>query len=350
MPKIVNNAALGWVSARHLQHALARAEAAGLRLDELLAEGGLSKAALAETDALVPIQALENMLAAVSARYPDPLLGLHLAGDIQPATYGAIGHIAQACPTLADAIEVVPRYNGLLSNIGKTTLVPLPGAMLVRWDCLAGSEILRRQLTEYVLGSFAVLLRTLLPEQRQLLQAVHFVHARPAKAERVREYFEFFRCPVYFEQPNAGVVIGADAMKMRLHHGDVVLKDLLERHAQNLLKQRQQKASLSEEVRQLVAAMIGRGLPSRDAVAMQLGLSGRSLHRKLEELGSSFREILDAVRLDLAQARLRGEGESLSSISEQLGFRSRQAFLRWYKQATGRTPGEYRREATDTQA
>jgi AraC-like DNA-binding protein len=240
---------------------------------------------------------------------------------------------------------VVPRYNGLLSNIGKTSLVHLPGAVQVRWDCMAGSEGLRRQISEYVLGSFAVLLRMLLPEHRELLQSVHFVHARPVKAELVREYFEFFRCPVYFEQPSAGVVVSAAAMKMRLHHGDVVLKDLLERHAQDLLRQRQQKASLAEEVRQLVTAMIGQGLPSRDAVAIQLGLSGRSLHRKLEELGSSFREILDAVRLELAQARLRSEGESLGSIAGQLGFRSRQAFLRWYKQATGRTPGEYRREA-----
>ncbi|MDR3418609.1 MAG: AraC family transcriptional regulator [Nevskia sp.] len=343
MPKIVNNPVLGWVAARHLQHAAAHAGALGVRVEELLAEGGLEQASLADADGRIPLQALEDMLEATTARYADPLLGLHLASDIQPATYGVIGHLAQACTTLSDTLEVVTRYNGLLSNIGKTSLVHGPGSVQVRWDCLAGSAALRRQLTEYVLGSFAVMVRILLPEQRELMQAVHFAHARPAKAELARQYFEHFRCPVYFDKPAACFFVGADAAKIRLHHGDVVLKEVLERHAQNLLRQRQRESSLAEAVRQLVAAMMVDGAPTREMVSMQLGLSGRSLHRKLEELGSSYREILDGVRLEIAQAQLQHEGEPLGRIAERLGFRSRQALLRWYKHSTGMTPGEHRR-------
>jgi AraC-like DNA-binding protein len=85
-------------------------------------------------------------------------------------------------------------------------------------------------------------------------------------------------------------------------------------------------------------------VPTKDMVAQQLGLSARSLHRKLEEQGTGYREILDEVRLAIAQQRLRDPAESVSSIAAYLGFHSHQAFLRWYKQNTGRTPGEHRRQ------
>lgn len=343
MPKLVNNPAQGWVSTRHLQHVMARAEAVGFHIDELLAEGGLDKGRLADADGLVPLQALENMLAAVSGRYADPLIGLHLASDIQPATYGAIGYLMQACTTLSDALEVVTRYNGLLSNIGRTSLQHNPGTVQLSWECLAGSAALRRQFSEYVFGSFAVLVRLLLPEHSDLLQSVHFAHPRPSRPELVREYYDYFRCPVYFDKPVAAAFLPAAALKTRLHHGDAFLKEVLERHAQSLLRQRQQMATLTDEVRHLVAAMVIDSVPTKEMVAMQLGLSGRSLHRKLQQLGTGYREILDQVRLEMAQSRLLQDDGSANRVAEDLGFHSRQAFLRWYKQSTGRTPGEYRR-------
>ncbi|MBV8063475.1 MAG: AraC family transcriptional regulator [Nevskia sp.] len=350
MPKLVNHPALGWVSARHLQHVVARAEAAGVSMDELLAEGGLDKSRLADADAHIPLGALEAMLGAVASRYADPLLGLHLAGDVQPATFGAIGYIMQACTTLADALQVVTRYNGLLSNIGRSTLLHQPGAVHMRWDCLAGSAEFRRQTTEYVFGSFIGLVRLLLPEQSGLLQAVHFVHPRPSGAEAASEYFRYFKCPVYFERPASALVLPLAVVQARLHHGDAFLKEVLDRHAQNLLRQGREQASLTEEVRHLVGAMIIDGVPTKDMVAAQLGLSGRSLHRRLEELGTGYREILDQVRLQTAQARLRDSGESVGRIAEHLGFRSPQAFQRWYKHSTGRTPGEHRKELADRSA
>ncbi|PTU28249.1 AraC family transcriptional regulator [Stenotrophobium rhamnosiphilum] len=346
MQKLVNNPSLGWVSTRHLQHLVARAESVGVAMDEFLAEGGLNKTQLADSNGLIPIAAIEAMLAAYTRKYTDPLLGLSLASDIQPATFGVLGYISQACTTLADVLDVVTRYNGLLSNIGKTSVAHEPGAVQVNWACLTGSDVLKRQITEYVIGSFSVLLRTLLPEQADLLKAIHFEHSRPANSDTARKYFAFFKCPVYFDKPTSCIVTPSSMLKTKLHHSDSFLKDLLDQHAQNLLKQREQVFSLPDEVKQLVSAMIIDGVPTKDTVAMQLGLSGRSLHRKLEELGTGYREILDEVRLEIALSKLKEDAESGSKIAEYLGFSSHQAFWRWYKQMTGKTPAEHRKEMT----
>lgn len=343
MSTTVKNSAIAWVSVRHLQHIMARGEAAGVAMNEILAAAGLSQASLADADGLIPMTAIESMLSALSRRHEDPLIGLHLASDIQPATFGAIGYICQACNTFGDVLDVVTRYNGLLSNIGTTSIVFLPGTVELCWQCSTGSAEFRRQATEYVLGAFAVLARLLLPEEKKLLQAVNFTHARPGDTERMREYFSFFLCPVYFGKTRASVSLPASALNAKMHHGDAFMKDLLERHALELLRLRTQPSSLPDNVRHLLEATIIDGAPGKEVIAQQLGISTRSLHRKLQESGSSYQHILDEVRLEMACARLNESADSINAIAELLRFSSHQSFLRWFKQQTGATPGEYRK-------
>ena len=333
----------GWISVRHLQHMIGRGEAAGLRFDDLLGEAGLSREQLVDGEGRISLAVIEAILSAISERYPDPLIGLHAARDIQPAAFGPLGHILQACTTVQDALEAAVRFRGLLSNIGHSSLQRLPGELRVGWECLVGGPALRRQATEYVFGIVAALVRLLLPG-RPLLQSVHFTHARAEAPEAAREYFEHFQCPVYFDRPESCLVFPDHVLQMRLPHGDALMKDLLERHARNLLAEREQPRALPDEVRHLIQAMIIEGVPMRDRVAEQLGMSGRSLHRKLIEAGSGYRELLDEVRLDLARQRLRDSGDSVTVIADFLGFNSHQAFLRWFKQASGgQTPGQYRK-------
>lgn len=333
----------GWISVRHLQHMIGRGEAAGLRFDDLLGEAGLSREQLVDGEGRVPLVVIETVLSAISERYPDPLIGLHAAHDFQPAAFGPLGHILQACTTFSDALEMAVRYRGLLSNIGHSSLQRLPGEVRIGWDCVVGGPALRRQATEYVFGIVTAMSRLLLPG-KPLLQSVHFMHSRAEAPEAAREYFAHFNCPVYFDRPESCLVFPVSAMQLRLPHGDALMKDLLERHARTLLAEREQPRSLTDEVRHLIQAMIIEGVPMRDRVAEQLGMSGRSLHRKLIEAGSGYRELLDDVRLALAQQRLRDSGDSVTVIADFLGFNSHQAFLRWFKQTSGgQTPGQFRK-------
>src|SRR3546814_5870193 len=85
---------------------------------------------------------------------------------------------------------------------------------------------------------------------------------------------------------------------------DLFMKDVLDRHARDIIRRHERSSSLPDEVRHLIGAMIIEGVPTKEAVAMQLGTSARSLHRNLQELGTGYREILDGVRLSMARERL----------------------------------------------
>lgn len=332
-----------WISARHLQHLIVRGDAAGLPMDVLLAEAGLVRPDPALVDATVPVAAMEALLAAL-ARGAEPPSGLQLAADLQPQVLGALGHLLQSCATFADMVETVIRFNGLLSNIGTTSLRFGPGSAEIGWTCSAGGPAFQRHATDYVLGAFAVIARLLLPEQKSLIQAVHLAHAAPARARDAAAYAAFFQAPVYFGRPASALVVPLNALRLRLPHGDALVKELLERHTLSLLRQRAQAPALTDQVQQLMAAMLPESAPDKAALAAQLGMSERSLHRRLQEQGTSYRALLDAVRHEQACRRLRESDEPLAAIAHQLGFSTHQSFLRWFKESTGTTPGEYRRQ------
>jgi AraC-like DNA-binding protein len=85
--------------------------------------------------------------------------------------------------------------------------------------------------------------------------------------------------------------------------------------------------------------------PSLAAVAHQLHLSPRTLHRRLEDEGSSFQAIKDALRRDLAINRLAKTKQALAQIAAELGFADTTAFYRAFVRWTGMAPAHYRRPA-----
>lgn len=157
-----------WVSAKHMRYFLALGEAAGLPLDDLLKAAGIDRARLTQADAQVEVTALELLLKLLGERVTTPLIGLQLAGEVQPATFGVLGFITQACASFGDVLDLLERYNGLLSNIGHTSLRYTPGEVHVCWDCNAGGPLFRQHASDYVLGSFTVLGRALLPGNQEL--------------------------------------------------------------------------------------------------------------------------------------------------------------------------------------
>lgn len=225
-----------WVSMRHVQRAVTYMNAAGMDVGGVLSLGGLSLAQLGDVDRKVPLTAIEAMLEADAWR-DDPLLGLHVAQEIQPGTLGTLGYVLQACNTLGELLEVVVRFNGLLSNIGHTSVNHSPESVEVRWDCRAGGEVLRRQAHEYILGVFSVMRRLLAPDSHGPL-AVQFPHEAPERPEHLAAHLDFFGCPVHFGRPHAAITLSALDMQVRLPHGDAELKALLERHALHLLSRR----------------------------------------------------------------------------------------------------------------
>lgn len=89
------------------------------------------------------------------------------------------------------------------------------------------------------------------------------------------------------------------------------------------------------------------GTPTLNEVASRLHLSDRTLRRRLNELGTSFREILDDVRFGIAAERLHQRGTTNDSLAEMLGYADTANFRRAFKRWAGHSPRAYRRTLED---
>jgi len=111
-----------------------------------------------------------------------------------------------------------------------------------------------------------------------------------------------------------------------------------------MLAQRNRSRAVSSRVKSAVLANLGRNAVDQNTIAMQLGLSRRTLHRKLELEGARFSDILATCRMKLARQRLTHGDQPLSAIAIDLNYSDQSAFTRAFKQNYGIAPHRYRRD------
>jgi AraC-like DNA-binding protein len=99
---------------------------------------------------------------------------------------------------------------------------------------------------------------------------------------------------------------------------------------------------MARAVRELLAGALG-SAPTFDEAARQLRLSPRTLHRRLQEEGSSFRAIKDSLRREIALARLEKTRQSVADIAAHLGYSEPSAFFRAFQGWTGEGPSAHRK-------
>jgi len=120
-----------------------------------------------------------------------------------------------------------------------------------------------------------------------------------------------------------------------LAHNHVLMLDYLHRL---------DKDDIVNRVCTCLVELLPMGEPSRETVAEALNISLRSLQRKLQEDGTSYKDLLDKVRQDLAEQFIGQSHISLGEISFRLGFATSSSFSRAFKRWMGMPPGEYRQQ------
>lgn len=333
---------LGHISVPALLPYLRSAEACGLLRERMLAEAGIPAEVLQDNNARLPGDVLQRLLAYVLPRCADPLFGLHTSHFIQPGSHSVMGYIAMTSNTLAEAVARMPQHEKLVGAMGVSTLEHEPASLVMRWNCRFSDPLTRRHLIENVLASWTSYSRWLADAQELSPLCVRFEHAPPADRSLLKGYQQSFRCPVYFNQSMSALVVSPQISEYPLRQPDVNLRETLEQHARATLAALKEKHSLADQVRSLLRAMLAAMSPRKEFVADQMGMNLRTLHRKLADEGSSYQQILDDLRAELARRHLQQSALSVEEIARRLGFTESRSFIRYFKGYTGTTPGEFR--------
>ncbi|MGJ8670487.1 MAG: AraC family transcriptional regulator [Oceanococcus sp.] len=331
----------GEASASGLHRYLQYAKQLGLDVDAALATVGLSSVDIQDVQRRLPCAIHEQLLIHLAALSQDPLFGLNAGRTVQPGFWSVLGYILINCASLGEAMGRVVTYEKLVGDLGVSEVEPLGDRLRMSWHCRQAAPLAKRHMVENVLASWYSYAQWVTDTEQSPVQ-VDFEHEQP-QGVALQRYQDFFACPVFFNQAKSGIVIDQAMLQLPLRQADATLLCTLENHAQEQLAALSRDAqSWSALVQKELSRQLQYGAVSKSVTAQQLGVSERTLQRHLSSDGTSYQQILDALRQHLAQQRIADAELSFAAIAEALGFAETASFHRRFKAWTGMTPGEYR--------
>lgn len=311
--------------------------AEGLDVAALFRAAGLDLALLGEPAARLSIDDVSRLWELAVERSGKPHLGLSRALAVAHGNPGVMRYAMLACPTLRAALQLLVRYMNVLSNATTSALTDTAEGGWFALGHQGGERPVPRQRVEF--GMLTVLTNCDWLTGRELTAlAIDFVYPAPADH---RPYQQAFGCPLRFGQPANRVLLRPADLALPLPARDAAMATLHERLVKDELE-RLEGLSTSHRARRILADALATAEPRREQLAAALKISERTLQRRLQAEGTSFQQLLDDTRRELAQQYLRRPGSSLKQVAAQLGFEDpsnlQRACRRWF----GESPGQYR--------
>ncbi|WP_397451835.1 AraC family transcriptional regulator [Pseudomonas sp. NA-150] len=315
--------------------ALEGARRQGFECSALLQQAGIQPELLDEPRARIAPEQFARLIQVVWQALDDEYMGFG-HGPSKRGTFAMMCHALIHCRSLERALtrgllfySLFPHAPRLsLSREGDEVRLTLDDSALPDPDHFLSECLL---VIWHRLGSWLI-------GQRIRLEQVTFSYARPEHGD---EYDLLFPCPLVFDAGSTSLLFHARYLSLPLLQDERTLKHFLERSPADLLARPDDGDSLSSQLRRLLSRDCSRW-PDLEHVAEQLSISPQTLRRHLREEGTSFQELKDQLRRDMAIYHLSHAELSLQQIAEQLGFSEPSAFHRAFKKWTGLTPGAYR--------
>jgi AraC-like DNA-binding protein len=147
---------------------------------------------------------------------------------------------------------------------------------------------------------------------------------------------------VHFETERDALLVSTAMLEAPNTLGDATIAQFFDRHLDGELAALADDTGLEQRVRIAVAQELSEGVPGLSDIASSLGMSARTLQRRLSDKGCSFQSLVDLARQDLAQQLLKETDYSLAEIAFLTGFSEQSGFTRAFKRWAGQTPRSYR--------
>jgi AraC-like DNA-binding protein len=297
---------------------------------------GIPQSALLDTQKRFPKRRFQALWQAASEATGDPAIALRVSTMVKPNTLGIIGYLALASESRRNAFELVKGLTPLLWEDVDCDLESGGEVALIR--CRTGSGPQASHFTtEYAIGLTVTMSRVLGAGRSDPLEA-RFSYSAPAYAD---EYERILRLPVRFDAGEDGVLFPISMMDSLNPSADATLRQLLERYAADQLAKIPTGARFSQRVRACILSMLPLGSLTADTVAAQFSMSSRTLRRRLREEATSYQEILDDVRAELARHYLAKEKRGIDEVAFLLGFSDPSAFTKAFRRWTQQTPADF---------
>ncbi|MDY7533087.1 AraC family transcriptional regulator [Pseudomonas sp. Bout1] len=317
----------GWVLA------IARTlDVAGIPHEKIFQQVGMDPAGLNAGSNRYSQETVSRLWRAAVQETADPYFGLKVASQIRPSTFSVVGYAMSCSATLGDALNRFARYAKLISNSATVTLTEDCGKLSISFNFdTGGAPPIFHTIDTVVAG--LVCFSSWIAGKQVVPHEVHFRHERP---EDIKAYTKILKCPIHFGQENDCIVFNSCDMTRPILSADEQLAALLDSMAVTQMAQLSER--FSKKVRDCLVQQFAEGEISRRGTAERMHMTERTLLRRLKDENTTFQEVLDRLREELAYEYLSGSDVTVQAVSSMLGFSDASTFSRAFKRWTGRRP------------
>jgi len=313
------------------------ARSLGLDPARQAAKAGLDMADLVVPDRWIPAAAAAWLLEMSAMDSGRDDVGLTLSERRRLTTLGPLSVVLREEPDLRSALLLLIRYEYSYSEAISLELSEANGLATMRVWLGFGEPAPTRQGLELAVASLVGVIRAIIGPDWQA-QAVCLSHSAP---ERIDTHRRLLGPRLRFEHEFTGLVFRAGELDDANMLADPLMRPYLPQLLQVVPLPRAQ--TVVDQVRELVETLLPVGRASMRQVAHSLGLTSRTLRRRLETEKETYSSIVDDARTTLAERYLGNDRLSLTDVSYQLGFGAPSAFSRWFRDRFGISPTEWRR-------
>lgn len=318
------------------------AERRGIDADALLQRAGLDLSTMTDPMARYPARLGLAFWQLVMQTAGDELMGLDVALESVPLHFNALGYALTASENLGQMYARLARYAHVVTDAGEVSFTLERGAgrlsisgdqrLLATADPQTAWSIFDYAMLTVVRGSRMLFGREFRPLELRL--------QRPRPHDHLK-YEKLLRCTPLYGYTDNSLLVDLATLERPLSFANLEIvktsEDAMERYRSNW-----KERSLSDQLGTLLKELLPSGEPKQAAVAQRLGLSLRSFQRRLADEQTSYRDVLNQTRHQLALDHLKSQQYSVGEVAFLLGFSEVSAFTRAFKRWTGASPRAWR--------
>ncbi|MDT7858345.1 AraC family transcriptional regulator [Rubrivirga sp. S365] len=329
------------VPARHARGVIRCAVEKGARRRVLQTAARLTDDALNDLDGWVGGEQMAMLWVSAAEESGDPDFGLHMGSQSRPSELSIVGYLMLSSETLGEAFGALARYYMLVAPDRQTRLVRGGSDHAAALEIEMGTPPYPlsacRQSLEAAMAAFTSFAKRLTGRPLPVL-TVAFAHEQPTTGTVTHE--EVFGVVPTFGAELYRLAFEPTALRWRGVEASPELHAVFEREADRLVDQQAQ--TVSSRAAASVEQRLRGSVPVLADVAADLALGERTLQRHLADEGTTFQQVIDDVRRDIATRHLSGNQGTIHEVAFLLGYSEPSAFHRAFKRWTGVTPGAYR--------
>ena len=309
----------------------------GIEPQQFLQELGVCPETLRDVQARIPSRLADLAFAKAAAHINDPAFALRAAECWHPSNLGTMGYAWLSSRTLHTGLKRLERFSRILGDRFSYHVTESPDGVRLTYDHGRGETAIGYSMSDFTLSILLDMCRTNFGSKPKISE----LRLRRPKPADPRPWQDFFDCEIQFGATEDSFLIDREIADKPLPSANVPLANTFDAILTEQLSTLFRDDILSRSKAYLLRELTS-GAPPANQVAMALGMSHRTLQRRLGDLGLTYQHVLNETRHELSRRYLDDPAKSVTEIAFLLGFSEQSAFTRAFGRWSGMSPSSYR--------